>query len=163
MYADWGIQIDSITNNFVLQLNRFDGALMPPLYLVANPPNMLPTVVLTGVNVSCLFFSDTHFDVPVERVTEHDPFVFRLLDNNPGDRSMTVPNSTTLPTMTLKQHLDPSSCTRGAVPSRRPRPLLAFWPFQLVSLSSALSWDSDCMVRTREPDSAGSRETFKCW
>lgn len=52
LYADWGITVDSIKANYKLQLNRFDGAKMPPLYLIANPPNMLPTVVLTGVNAT---------------------------------------------------------------------------------------------------------------
>jgi hypothetical protein len=52
MFQDWGIQVDSIKASYALQLNAFDGKPLPPLYLVANPPNMLPTVILTGVNVS---------------------------------------------------------------------------------------------------------------
>ncbi|KAL7418334.1 Reversal of tor2 lethality [Cryptotrichosporon argae] len=52
LYADWGIIIDQSTANYVLNLNRFDGAKMPPMYLVANPPNMLPTQYLTGTNAS---------------------------------------------------------------------------------------------------------------
>jgi hypothetical protein len=50
-FSDWGIQVDSIKQQYALQLNAFDGKLLPPLYQVANPPNMLPTVILTGVNV----------------------------------------------------------------------------------------------------------------
>ncbi|KAK4689341.1 hypothetical protein P7C73_g752, partial [Tremellales sp. Uapishka_1] len=52
LYADWGIIIDTQSANYVLNLNRFDGAKMPPMYLVAKPPNMLPTQILTGVNAS---------------------------------------------------------------------------------------------------------------
>jgi hypothetical protein len=43
----------------MLQLYRFDGAKLPPMYLTANPPNMLPTVVLTGANVSIPAFKYT--------------------------------------------------------------------------------------------------------
>jgi len=52
LYANWGITVDPLKQNYMLQLNRFDGAKMPPLYLIANPPNMLPTVVLTGANAT---------------------------------------------------------------------------------------------------------------
>ncbi|KAG7530903.1 hypothetical protein FFLO_04726 [Filobasidium floriforme] len=52
MFQDWGIQVDSIKASYALQLNAFDGKPLPPLYLVANPPNMLPTVILTGVNAT---------------------------------------------------------------------------------------------------------------
>ena len=52
MFQDWGIQVDSIKQSYALQLNAFDGKPLAPLYLTANPPNMLPTVILTGVNVS---------------------------------------------------------------------------------------------------------------
>lgn len=52
MFQDWGITVDTITQSYALQLNAFDGKPLPPLYLTANPPNMLPTVILTGVNVS---------------------------------------------------------------------------------------------------------------
>lgn len=48
LYNDWGIQIDSVKENYALQLTKFDGSLMPPLYLVQRPPSMLPTVELTG-------------------------------------------------------------------------------------------------------------------
>lgn len=54
LYADWGITMDSTRKNYKMQLNRFDGAKMPPMWLMANPPNMLPTQYLTGVNVSRL-------------------------------------------------------------------------------------------------------------
>jgi len=52
LYADWRITVDSFKSNYMLQLNRFDGAKMPPMYMIANPPNMLPTVVLTGANAT---------------------------------------------------------------------------------------------------------------
>lgn len=52
LYADWGITIDEQTRNYVLKLNRFDGAKMPYMYLRAKPPNMLPTQLLTGTNAS---------------------------------------------------------------------------------------------------------------
>jgi len=52
LYADWTITIDTQSANYVLNMNRFDGAKMPPMYLIYNPPNMLPTQVLTGVNAS---------------------------------------------------------------------------------------------------------------
>ncbi|KAI5449371.1 Reversal of tor2 lethality [Naganishia albida] len=52
LYADWGIIMDSTRGNYKLELNRFDGAKMPPMWLTANPPNMLPTQYLTGVNAS---------------------------------------------------------------------------------------------------------------
>lgn len=57
LMADWGITIDGQTANYVLRMNRFDGAKLPPMYLIANPPNMLPTQVLTGANVSVLEYS----------------------------------------------------------------------------------------------------------
>lgn len=52
LYADWGIVIDEQTRNYVLKMNRFDGAKMPYLYLRARPPFMLPTQLLTGTNAS---------------------------------------------------------------------------------------------------------------
>lgn len=52
LYADWGIILDSVSGNYQLNLNAFDGSKMPPLYLKANPPNMLPTTVLTGANAT---------------------------------------------------------------------------------------------------------------
>lgn len=52
LYADWGIIMDSTRGNYKMELNRFDGAKMPPMWLTANPPNMMPTQYLTGVNVS---------------------------------------------------------------------------------------------------------------
>lgn len=38
--------------NFALITQAFDGAKNPPMYLIARPPNMLPTQVLTGTNSS---------------------------------------------------------------------------------------------------------------
>ena len=80
LFADWGIVIDQTTKNYVLNVNRFDGAKMPPvssmpsshkqsrahffqMFLMYNPPNMMPTQILTGTNVrvsaifSCFGFS----------------------------------------------------------------------------------------------------------
>lgn len=51
-FADWGITIDYTTGNYQLRLNRFDGAKLPYMDLIARPPNMMPTQVLTGVNAS---------------------------------------------------------------------------------------------------------------
>lgn len=48
LYSSWTIQIDTLKNNYALQLAKFDGAPMMPMYLVARPPNMLPTTQLTG-------------------------------------------------------------------------------------------------------------------
>lgn len=49
-FKDWGIIIDQSTANYVLKLNAFDGRKLAPLYLVAKPPNMLPTQPLYGTN-----------------------------------------------------------------------------------------------------------------
>lgn len=38
--------------NLALITQAFDGAKNPPMYLIARPPNMLPTQVLTGTNSS---------------------------------------------------------------------------------------------------------------
>ncbi|CAK9785992.1 putative cell wall organization and biogenesis-related protein [Cutaneotrichosporon oleaginosum] len=51
-FKDWGITIDQSTANYKLQLNAFDGRKMSPLFLIARPPNMLPTEVLYGTNES---------------------------------------------------------------------------------------------------------------
>ncbi|WRT70362.1 uncharacterized protein IL334_007360 [Kwoniella shivajii] len=51
-FSDWGIIVDPDSGNYQLRLNRFDGAKLPYMNLVAKPPNMLPTQVLTGVNAS---------------------------------------------------------------------------------------------------------------
>ncbi|KAL7412927.1 chaperone for protein-folding within the ER, fungal-domain-containing protein [Mrakia frigida] len=48
LYAGWGIQVDNVLALNALQLTRFDGAAMPPLYLRKKPGDMLPTVQLTG-------------------------------------------------------------------------------------------------------------------
>ncbi|WWC71870.1 uncharacterized protein I206_105829 [Kwoniella pini CBS 10737] len=50
--TDWGIIVDPDTGNYQLRLNRYDGAKLPYMNLIAKPPNMLPTQVLTGVNAS---------------------------------------------------------------------------------------------------------------
>ncbi|KAK8853097.1 hypothetical protein IAR55_003798 [Kwoniella newhampshirensis] len=52
MFADWGIVVDTTSGNYQLNLNRFDGAKLPYMYLTAKPPNMMPTQILTGVNAS---------------------------------------------------------------------------------------------------------------
>lgn len=51
-FKDWGITVDQSTARYALRLNAWDGAKLPPLYQIANPPNMLPTEPLTGTNVS---------------------------------------------------------------------------------------------------------------
>ncbi|CDZ96429.1 Chaperone, endoplasmic reticulum protein-folding, fungi [Phaffia rhodozyma] len=48
MYAAWSIKVDTFKHNYALHLTRFDGASLPPMYLKARPPNMLPTVALSG-------------------------------------------------------------------------------------------------------------------
>lgn len=55
LYSDWGVILDPVSGNYQLNLNAFDGSKMPPLYLKANPPNMLPTTVLTGANATGQF------------------------------------------------------------------------------------------------------------
>ncbi|KAL1409970.1 Reversal of tor2 lethality [Vanrija albida] len=47
---NWGVSIDPLTARYTLNLFGFDGAPVPPLYLIARPPNMLPTHTLTGTN-----------------------------------------------------------------------------------------------------------------
>lgn len=47
---NWAIIIDPLTARYTLNLNQQDGAPLPPLYLIAKPPNMLPTHTLTGTN-----------------------------------------------------------------------------------------------------------------
>lgn len=49
---DWGITVEPSTGRYRLILNRFDGAKLPYMYLIAKPPNMLPTQILTGRNAS---------------------------------------------------------------------------------------------------------------
>jgi hypothetical protein len=60
--------VDITSGRYVLKMNRFDGAKMPyvssavlvevktkltgQMYLQAKPPNMMPTQILTGTNVS---------------------------------------------------------------------------------------------------------------
>ncbi|WVW86020.1 hypothetical protein I302_108058 [Kwoniella bestiolae CBS 10118] len=51
-FKDWGIIVDPDTGNYQLRLNKFDGSKLPYMNLIAKPPNMLPTQVLTGVNAS---------------------------------------------------------------------------------------------------------------
>jgi len=47
LYNGWTITNDINHNAWMLQLYRFDGSLMPRLYLVERPPSMLPTTQLT--------------------------------------------------------------------------------------------------------------------
>ncbi|WOO79256.1 Protein ROT1 [Vanrija pseudolonga] len=49
---NWAIIVDPLTARYTLNLNQFDGAPLPPMYLIAKPPNMLPTHTLTGTNSS---------------------------------------------------------------------------------------------------------------
>jgi hypothetical protein len=70
LYVNWNIYTD-LTKGYKLQLYQFDGSMLAPQYLVANPPNMLPTMKLrnvsgtvantieTGVNVNDLFAKPT--------------------------------------------------------------------------------------------------------
>ncbi|KAH9810849.1 chaperone for protein-folding within the ER, fungal-domain-containing protein [Melampsora americana] len=48
LYQSWQIYNDVHHNTYNLQLQAFDNALFPRLYLVARPPNMLPTIQLTS-------------------------------------------------------------------------------------------------------------------
>ncbi|WVN84947.1 uncharacterized protein L203_100084 [Cryptococcus depauperatus CBS 7841] len=52
LFSDWGITVDPSTGQYILQLNRFDGAKLARMFLAAKPPNMLPTQYITGVNAS---------------------------------------------------------------------------------------------------------------
>ncbi|WVQ84911.1 hypothetical protein IAT38_007074 [Cryptococcus sp. DSM 104549] len=52
LFSDWGIVVDIPSGQYTLNLNRFDGAKMARMFLVAKPPNMMPTQILTGVNAS---------------------------------------------------------------------------------------------------------------
>ncbi|KIR62393.1 hypothetical protein I314_03333 [Cryptococcus bacillisporus CA1873] len=52
LFTDWGIVVDPSSGRYTLNLNRYDGAKMARMFLMAKPPNMLPTQVLTGVNAS---------------------------------------------------------------------------------------------------------------
>lgn len=47
LFMNWNIYQDA-QRGFKLQLYRFDGAPMSPMYLVSQTPNMLPTQTLTG-------------------------------------------------------------------------------------------------------------------
>lgn len=51
-FRNWGISVDQSTAQYALRLNAFDGRKLPPMYQVFNPPQMLPTEPLTGLNVS---------------------------------------------------------------------------------------------------------------
>lgn len=48
LYQSWQIYNDVHHNTFNLQLQAFDNALFPRLYLVSRPPDMLPTNQLTN-------------------------------------------------------------------------------------------------------------------
>lgn len=56
LFNDWNIYTDA-KKTFRLQLSRFDGSLLAPMYLYANPPTMLPTQVLSA-NVSAAVLPD---------------------------------------------------------------------------------------------------------
>ncbi|TXT11126.1 hypothetical protein VHUM_01877 [Vanrija humicola] len=49
---NWAIVVDGLTGRYTLNLNGFDGSPVAPLYLIARPPNMLPTHPLIGTNSS---------------------------------------------------------------------------------------------------------------
>lgn len=52
LFTDWGIVVDSSSGRYTLNLNKYDGSKMARMFLVAKPPNMLPTQILTGVNAT---------------------------------------------------------------------------------------------------------------
>jgi len=47
LYRNWAITNDYNHNQLKLQMYAFDGAPLTPMFLTANPPNMLPTSQLT--------------------------------------------------------------------------------------------------------------------
>ncbi|CED82522.1 Chaperone, endoplasmic reticulum protein-folding, fungi [Phaffia rhodozyma] len=51
-YSHWDIIVDTVPNNYMLELAKFDGSAMPGLYLQARPPNMLPTIQLSDQAVT---------------------------------------------------------------------------------------------------------------
>ncbi len=46
LFQSWAI-VQDVQRGPKLQLTRFDGALLHPMYRIADPPNMLPTVTLS--------------------------------------------------------------------------------------------------------------------
>ncbi|ODO05407.1 hypothetical protein L198_02100 [Cryptococcus wingfieldii CBS 7118] len=52
MFTDWGITVDPSNGRYVLQMNAFDQAKIARMYLIAKPPNMLPTQYITGTNAT---------------------------------------------------------------------------------------------------------------
>ncbi|KAK9453932.1 chaperone for protein-folding within the ER, fungal-domain-containing protein [Dipodascopsis uninucleata] len=46
VYSAWEIIIDEYRGQYRLNLNKFDGSVVNPLYLVNRPPAMLPTITL---------------------------------------------------------------------------------------------------------------------
>ncbi|KAG0149171.1 hypothetical protein CROQUDRAFT_721253 [Cronartium quercuum f. sp. fusiforme G11] len=48
LYQSWQIYNDVHHNTYNLQLQAYDGALFPRLFLVARPPNMLPLIQLSS-------------------------------------------------------------------------------------------------------------------
>lgn len=51
LFANWNIYQDT-TRGFKLQLYRFDGAPLSPMYQISTTPNMLPTQVLTNTTAT---------------------------------------------------------------------------------------------------------------
>ncbi|KAG8923135.1 Reversal of tor2 lethality [Tulasnella sp. 417] len=51
LFANWNIYQDT-TKGYKLQLYRFDGAPLSPIYQVSTTPNMLPTELLTNTTVN---------------------------------------------------------------------------------------------------------------
>lgn len=51
LFANWNIYQDT-TRGFKLQLYRFDGAPLSPMYQVSTTPNMLPTQILTNTTAT---------------------------------------------------------------------------------------------------------------
>ncbi|KAK6531617.1 Reversal of tor2 lethality [Orbilia ellipsospora] len=52
LYKSWEIVLDAYRGQYRLNLFRFDGSPMNPLYLTYNPPQMLPTTTLNPVTTT---------------------------------------------------------------------------------------------------------------
>lgn len=51
LFANWNIYQDT-SKGYKLQLYRFDGAPLSPMYQVSTTPNMLPTEILTNTTAT---------------------------------------------------------------------------------------------------------------
>lgn len=57
LFANWNIYQDT-TKGYKLQLYRFDGAPLSPMYQVSTTPNMLPTELLTNTTVNTVIITN---------------------------------------------------------------------------------------------------------